>query len=643
MAKLFVLNIINGNFEQGFSVILQMWEEGKQYEISYKGNLPPAPKVPKLYQLWQTEYLALIALNNLKRLGTPKRNSNSEIQKTTHADFINAVNQKAQELINNLNQWLNSETFRFIKEKLLAQLQLDEPVRIIIETDEPVLRRLPWYLWDLFNDFTKAEVAVSLPNYQRRSQVKQERSKVRILGILGDCSHPITQKPIDIKVDQQLINNLPDVEAEFLLEPEREKINDQLWQQGWNILFFAGHSSSNEAGTTGKIYINSSESLTIEQLKYAVSQAIASGLQLAIFNSCDGLGIAFELAALHIPQTIVMREPVPDFVAQQFLKYFLHAYAGGKSLYLAVREARERLHGLEKDFPCASWLPVICQNPAEIPPTWQSLRGIEAGINWREVCFEAVTTKRKLTTNHLTTGDGVEFGLDEIYVPLGLVERQKKERRAGDVAPEEGSRLYAPEEEYEVTRTYQNDQFFEQVLQRGDSHNSKGRRLAVIGEPGAGKTTLLQKIGDWVFNSTQRDVAIWVSLADLQGRSLEEYLLQKWLKDALGVVQVTPEKAEALAELFKNGRVWLLLDGVDEMADANPLYSIASQITGWVATAKVVLTCRLNVWDAGKNALQGFDIYRNLDFEYPKQVEQFINKWFTPRPPLVRGARGVQS
>jgi len=49
-------------------------------------------------------------------------------------------------------------------------------------------------------------------------------------------------------------------------------------------------------------------------------------------------------------------------------------------LYLAEREARLRLQGLEDEFPCASWLPVIFQNPVEIlsqpPPAsrWQRSR-----------------------------------------------------------------------------------------------------------------------------------------------------------------------------------------------------------------------------------------------------------------------------
>jgi hypothetical protein len=47
-----------------------------------------------------------------------------------------------------------------------------------------------------------------------------------------------------------------------------------------------------------------------------------------------------------------------------------------------------------------------------------------------------------------------------------------------------------------------------------------------------------------------------------------------------------------------------------------------------------VLTCRVNVWDASVNALQGFDTYRTLEFSYgdgnkPDQVKQFICEWFS--------------
>ena len=88
-------------------------------------------------------------------------------------------------------------------------------------------------------------------------------------------------------------------------------------------------------------------------------------MKLAIFNSCDGLGLARNLADLRIPYTIVMREPIPDIVAQHFLEYFLTVFASGESLYTSVQQARVRLQEeLESQYPCASWIPVIFQNPA---------------------------------------------------------------------------------------------------------------------------------------------------------------------------------------------------------------------------------------------------------------------------------------
>ncbi|GET44367.1 HEAT repeat domain-containing protein [Microseira wollei] len=259
--------------------------------------------------------------------------------------------------------------------------------------------------------------------------------------------------------------------------------------------------------------------------------------------------------------------------------------------------------------------------------------------DWRQVCQEMLQAQnnRRLTTNPLTAGDGLTFELDEIYVPLGLVERKQRERLLGDISPEEGSRIYEPETSDEITQTFHNNEFFELVLRPG-----KSKRIAIIGEPGAGKTTLLQKIAAWVIDNTS-DVPIWISLADLQGKTIEEYLLNNWLRSATRKVRVTPEIEEALGELFNSRRVWLLLDGVDEMVteSGNALAQISKQLTGWVSDARVVLTCRLNVWDAGKNALENFETYRNLDFSYgdaqtPDQVGQFIRCWFKNNPAAER-------
>ncbi|MEY3866936.1 MAG: hypothetical protein RLZZ338_827, partial [Cyanobacteriota bacterium] len=373
MGKLVVIKIGKGSFDQGFPVTLYIGEEGAPFPASLDGNLPDEPQLPLLYDEWKLEYYEFIYGRQTK-LPTLKEKKEGKIQKSSPQDFIDGVNTSALKLIKTLNDWLNSETFRPIKERLLQQLQSDDTVQMIIQTEEPTLRRLPWCQWDWFEDYTKAEVAISLPNNERPPQLVQPKAKVRVLGILGECAHPNTSIPIDTDPDKQFWEKLTDAEPIFLEKPTLPEFTKKLWEKpGWDILFFAGHSSSNPDATTGKMYITINDILTIPDLKSALKKAIERGLQLAIFNSCDGLGIAWDLAELHIPQMIVMRAPIPDFVAQEFLRNFIEAFSSGKSLYIAVREAREQLEGLENEYPCASWLPVICQNPTVKPVTWRGL------------------------------------------------------------------------------------------------------------------------------------------------------------------------------------------------------------------------------------------------------------------------------
>jgi CHAT domain len=177
---------------------------------------------------------------------------------------------------------------------------------------------------------------------------------------------------IDVNSDYEFLQTLPNAEVHLLLEPARKQLNDELWQQSWDILFFAGHSYSNPIDRKGFLQINQTEHLSIPELKYALRKAISAGLRLAIFNSCDGSGLAADITDLHIPQAIVMREPVPDRVAQEFLQNFLSALSQGTPFYQSLREARERLQVIEDEFPCASWLPILCQNLAEPSFQWPS-------------------------------------------------------------------------------------------------------------------------------------------------------------------------------------------------------------------------------------------------------------------------------
>lgn len=261
-------------------------------------------------------------------------------------------------------------------------------------------------------------------------------------------------------------------------------------------------------------------------------------------------------------------------------------------------------------------------------PNWTDLADIrESDISSqvRDYCKTVIAKQKKLTTNPLTSKDGVVGNLDDVHVPLALVER-KKQRRLTDIPlPEEGSRFYSDRgDEYEITQEYEGEEFFQQIL---NPDNGGDKRFAIIGEPGAGKTTFLVKIADRILEAS--DIPIWISLAELEARTLEDYLLKIWLKNALKQVQEpTAEQQKALADLFETGKVWLLLDGADEIA-GNPLSAIASQFrASWIDSAKAVLTCRLNVWEGDRNALSNFKTYLTQNFQYPDRVQEFIDRWF---------------
>ncbi len=257
-------------------------------------------------------------------------------------------------------------------------------------------------------------------------------------------------------------------------------------------------------------------------------------------------------------------------------------------------------------------------------------------IDWHDISQTMLSEQQRLTTNPLTSGEGISHRTTQVYVPLGLVERKKQTRRKEDVSPEQGSELYR---EAEITQTFEYQQFLQQVLKNRQSPKSQGKRIAIIGEPGAGKTTLLQQIADWVSGEIPDAVVIWISLADLQGRELEAYLFEVWLQAVarkIGQAEASTQIQDDFVAQFPLGLVWLLLDGVDEMQATvgNALGECDRQFrTGTLLQqARIVLSCRLNLWDGGSNALDLFDNYRTLEFSYPQQVEQFIGNWFGSLP-----------
>jgi hypothetical protein len=268
-------------------------------------------------------------------------------------------------------------------------------------------------------------------------------------------------------------------------------------------------------------------------------------------------------------------------------------------------------------------------------PRWLIEAGYGIGegyrVNWEQVCRTMLPNE---LDNPLISGDGVTLGIEDI-VPLDLSEQKERPKPTRDPLPENSGQAL---DDQEIPLPY--NQFFDRILTECRSLNNQGKGIAIIGEPGAGKTTLLCKIADWIIN--KGELPVFISLQDVQ-TNLETYLLEIWLKNAICKREAPKYCQDDLIEQCNAGRVWLLLDGVDEMAQSNEALSILAQgFRGWIGNARIVLTCRVNVWEANKNELRSkFGVYRSRGFRDEEQLI-FIENFFQKATQIETGGKLIE-
>ncbi|MGB3189097.1 MAG: adenylate cyclase, partial [Limnoraphis sp.] len=272
MSKSVILKL-EGDFESlGFQVTLEVRSSEGKTLFEKQGFLPTDPALAAHLKChWKEKYRSLAAPYRIKPQAIIHQGS---IHKR-----IKDCQISAQKLQDHISDWLEADTFRLIDKRLREELNRDEEVRVLIRTKNPDLKKLPLHLWDFFERYQKAEIALSPVEIETIKDFPKSSvySRVRILVILGH------QEGINIEKDLEIIQSLPNADPVVLVEPKAKQINDRLWEQPWDIIFFAGHSETE--GETGRIYINPQESLTIEQLWYGLRKSVERGLKLAIFNS----------------------------------------------------------------------------------------------------------------------------------------------------------------------------------------------------------------------------------------------------------------------------------------------------------------------------------------------------------------------
>jgi CHASE2 domain-containing sensor protein len=378
MGRIAILKIGQGNFQQGFEVLLRISTDDGRLLTEIEGNLLPNPGIEGFYNSWQTLF---------RRLKMPEHHTQPqrgfddgwEIDDTlptnrSVSDDVEVCRHVVRDLESRMKKWLQpsaDENWQKIRERLGAEFANNsDEIRLVIQARNPLLWKLPWHVWDLLEQYDVG-IGCALPEFTANSGKifpKKADDRVKILAVFGD------DRNINLQPDRDAIQSLQGADSLFLQQPDSKEFIRTLRQpQGWDIFFFAGHSQTESE--TGRIYLSDKESLRLDEFKNCLKEAINNGLKIGIFNSCDGLGLAQELVGLRIPVAVVMQESVPDEVAQSFLKEFLTEYAAGKSLYAAVWQAQKRLEDFQ-NLPGATWLPMIFQSLTDVPPTWQLLQGL---------------------------------------------------------------------------------------------------------------------------------------------------------------------------------------------------------------------------------------------------------------------------
>ncbi|MGG6292788.1 NACHT C-terminal helical domain 2-containing protein [Leptolyngbya sp. AN02str] len=150
-------------------------------------------------------------------------------------------------------------------------------------------------------------------------------------------------------------------------------------------------------------------------------------------------------------------------------------------------------------------------------------------------------------------------------------------------------------------------------------------RLFLYSKPGSGKTTYLQ----WLAVQCSEGkllpgfVPVFISFKDYAalGRRLT---LQSFIERYFETCQL-PNHAEAVTTLLSEGRILLLLDGLDEVQDAEWTWVLA-QLRALVAhyhKCRFVLSCRPPL----RIHLPGFEMVTLATFDI-HQIQKFARKWF---------------
>jgi WD40 repeat protein len=336
---------------------LQILAGNRQLQEDVVVSLPNADLLFEKYQEWQSQY---------RRLDPHQHRLTTNKAVSLVPERINECLDAGAMIQATLHQWYSAPGFQTILDRIALTVKPESEMSMTVVSHSKSLLKLPWNLvWQpLLEKYPQAEIALVLEPTPSDSN-SSEQQQVRILSILASAQ--------GIKIDRSrdYLDALPNTQSEFVVAPGYQEFVNYLSEHSWSVLFISSYISGYLPNN--RFYLNHRDTITISEFKYRIQVAVQRGVKILILNCGDGLEFASELADIQVPYLIVMREAVQDQVAQEFMKLMLKAFANGKSVDLATREAREKLQAIEKVVPAASWLPVMCHPRPHPPQKWAEI------------------------------------------------------------------------------------------------------------------------------------------------------------------------------------------------------------------------------------------------------------------------------
>ncbi|MGK7879908.1 MAG: NACHT domain-containing NTPase [Crocosphaera sp.] len=154
--------------------------------------------------------------------------------------------------------------------------------------------------------------------------------------------------------------------------------------------------------------------------------------------------------------------------------------------------------------------------------------------------------------------------------------------------------------------------------------------LMVIGEPGAGKSTFLRKMGlealkgKNLMQESYEHSCIPVFI-ELKKFAEEDINIKNMIIDEFDICKF-PEAEESVEKLLDNGKLLILLDGLDEVPTKN-MDRVINKIQDFVDKHnknRFIISCRTAAYN---NWFRRFTDVLMAEFN-DQQIEQFINNWF---------------